>query len=325
LIVEGGGFCGCRTRPMNLDLSRFDGIHLRVKGDGQIFKMNIKTADQLNSPEYTYQTTFDTVPGQWSDVYLPWHNFVSVKMAQHDPEGAPLDPSKIATLGLVLSRFEFNKMPNPMYKPGPFELDIQGGINAYSEARPQIILISSAGVERNAIIGDDAEKRKKDIPIVQLNPGGTLNYKYQAEAAVRASGYPYSVIRSTGMIDSNEGGPFILEADQGDSLSGYMGRDDVADLIVATLSLPEACSKTFEVRRSEAADRKGKSMDHKQYRRMFLKLAEDRNRWRVGLGPMPKVVPPPPPPTQERVGEILNQVKQVREGAAATTATSNTV
>ena len=32
----------------------------------------------------------------------------------------------------------------------------------------------------------------------QLNPGGTLNYKYQAEAAVRASGLPYSVIRSTG-------------------------------------------------------------------------------------------------------------------------------
>ena len=61
-----------------------------------------------------------------------------------------------------------------------------------------MVLVSSAGVERNAIIGDDVELRKKDIPIVQLNPGGTLNYKYQAEAAVRASGYPYSVIRSTG-------------------------------------------------------------------------------------------------------------------------------
>ena len=41
------------------------------------------------------------------------------------------------------------------------------------------------------------------------------------------------------MIDSVEGGPFLLEADQGDSISGYMGRDEVADLIVATLSMPE--------------------------------------------------------------------------------------
>ena len=32
-------------------------------------------------------------------------------------------------------------------------------------------MVSSAGVERNARIGDDEEKRKKDIPIVQLNPG----------------------------------------------------------------------------------------------------------------------------------------------------------
>jgi hypothetical protein len=37
----------------------------------------------------------------------------------------------------------------------------------------QIILISSAGVERNAKVGDDEEARKRDIPIVQLNPGGT--------------------------------------------------------------------------------------------------------------------------------------------------------
>ena len=44
-----------------------------------------------------------------------------------------------------------------------------------------------------------AEARKKDIPIVQLNPGGTLNHKYAGETAVRSSGLPYSVIRSTGV------------------------------------------------------------------------------------------------------------------------------
>ena len=48
-----------------------------------------------------------------------------------------------------------------------------------------------------------AEARKKDIPIVQLNPGGTLNYKYAGETAVRSAGLPYSVIRSTGTILSS--------------------------------------------------------------------------------------------------------------------------
>jgi len=39
-------------------------------------------------------------------------------------------------------------------RAGPFELQIQGGIGAYSAPRPQLVVISSAGVERNAIIGE---------------------------------------------------------------------------------------------------------------------------------------------------------------------------
>ena len=62
-----------------------------------------------------------------------------------------------------------------------------------------LVNVGSGGVERNAIIGDNAEARKADIPIVQLNPGGTLNYKYMGEAAVRGTGLPYTVIRSTGV------------------------------------------------------------------------------------------------------------------------------
>lgn len=48
LVLEGGGFCGTRTKRLGgLDLSRFDGLQLRVKGDGQIFKFNIKTVSLL--------------------------------------------------------------------------------------------------------------------------------------------------------------------------------------------------------------------------------------------------------------------------------------
>lgn len=41
--AQGGGFCGSRTKKLDLDLSAYDGLQLRVKGDGQIFKFNIKT------------------------------------------------------------------------------------------------------------------------------------------------------------------------------------------------------------------------------------------------------------------------------------------
>ena len=77
-------------------------------------------------------------------------------------------------------------------------LQVLKGIQAYTEPRPALVFITSAGVERNANIGDDEAARKKDIPIVQLNPGGVLNHKYAGEWAVRTSELPYTIIRSTG-------------------------------------------------------------------------------------------------------------------------------
>ena len=92
-------------------------------------------------------------------------------------------------------------------------LQIDGGIRAFSDVKPAVVMLSSAAVERNAIIGDDAEARKRDIPIVQLNPGSTLNWKYEGENALRSAGLPYSIIRATGELgwpSSGLGLPSVL-------------------------------------------------------------------------------------------------------------------
>ena len=57
-------------------------------------------------------------------MYLPWQQFVPVKRARVDPNAAPLDTSKARQFGLVLSRFEFNGLPNPHYKAGRFSLKV---------------------------------------------------------------------------------------------------------------------------------------------------------------------------------------------------------
>ena len=46
---------------------------------------------------------------------------------------------------------------------------IRGGVQAFREARPALVFVTSAGVERNALIGDDEAARKADIPIVQAS------------------------------------------------------------------------------------------------------------------------------------------------------------
>jgi len=54
---------GFDLQGINMNLSAYDGIALQVEGDGQTYKLNLKTADQENVPEDTFQATFDTVAG----------------------------------------------------------------------------------------------------------------------------------------------------------------------------------------------------------------------------------------------------------------------
>lgn len=237
LVHEGGGFCGQRTKKLGpADWSAYDGVELRVRlrtiggkpttddDDGDdassalpphrllpngkaTFKLNVKTLDQEDVPEATYQASFDVdARGGWTTARIPFSDFVRVERAQavlspDDDGAAPLDASQISKVGLVYSRFAFNKARNPNHLPGEFELEIKGGIAAYKAPVPRVVAIGSAGVERNAIVGDDAKRRAKEIPIVVLNPGGVLNHKLAAEAAVRECGLPYSVIRCTGLVE----------------------------------------------------------------------------------------------------------------------------
>lgn len=305
LITDGGGFCGTRTSSQDWDLGDYDGVQLRVRGDGQTYKMNLKTAEQEESPESTYQAQFDTEDGVWTTVKLPWHKFVPVKRAQVDRSKDVVAASEVRQFGLVLSRFEYNGFANNRCRPGPFRLEIKDGISGYRAAKPALVLVGTASVERNAIIGNDEAARKADIPIVQLNPGGVLNYKYAGEAAIRAAGVPYSVVRSVGLTSEDLDTDFLLETQQGDNISGKISRQEVAKVVAEALNTPFATGKTFEVRRSEAADGKGSAMTSARLRRALLQLVEDRVRPDVGLWPFPKVVAPPPPPTEERKQEIL--------------------
>lgn len=178
------------------------------------------------------------------------------------------------SLGLVLSRFEFNELPNRKCRAGSFQLDV-AEIGMYRSPRPSFVLVSSAGTERINRLAS-AEERAKDVPIVQLNPQGILHWKYKGEEALRQSGLPYSVIRATGLVtvpgSGSSGGddavsaanlalfatPRRLQAAQGDVMAGRITRDELAAMVAAALDSPYAVGKTFEVRRDETESGEGR-------------------------------------------------------------------
>jgi hypothetical protein len=126
---------------------------------------------------------------------------------------------------------------------------------------------------------------------------------------VRASGLAYAVVRPTGMgDDAGAAGPALLEASQGDRISGKVARADVAAAVAAAAGLPAASNKTIEVRRQAAADAQGAAIARDMLR-MFLGAAPDVLRTRVGLEPFPAPAPPPPPPSEQRMKEILGDAR----------------
>jgi len=166
LVVEDGGFCGTRASGagVSVDLSGFDGVRLRVRGDGRRYKLNVKTTDTLAS-ENVYQAAFDTMDLEegegWQTITLPFHRFFPVVRNRVDYRGAPLQSSSqvAVSFGLVYSRFEFNRQANPYYAPGAFALAMQE-LSLYRSQRPAIVLVSSAGAERNAKVETEEDRKK---------------------------------------------------------------------------------------------------------------------------------------------------------------------
>jgi uncharacterized protein YbjT (DUF2867 family) len=91
------------------------------------------------------------------------------------------------------------------------------------------------------------------------NRGGTYNrtteshdWKRRAERLVRASGHPYTIVRP-GWFDYNspdEHQLVMLQGDRrwaGDPSDGAVSRQQLAEVLVASLAAPEAVAKTFEL------------------------------------------------------------------------------
>lgn len=106
-----GGFASVRSRPEVRDLSSFDGLILRVRGDGKNYGFRLRTSASFDG--VSYQASLAPPAGEWNDIFIPFSDFVPVWRGRPVADHPPLDPSRITTLGLIVSR-----------QAGPFQLDI---------------------------------------------------------------------------------------------------------------------------------------------------------------------------------------------------------
>lgn len=249
-----GGFVSVRTKNFAtpLNLSSYQGIELRIKGDGNRYKFFIRTDPKWDGVAYSY--SFDTEPNTWITVRIPFNSLTPVFRAK-TMDANRLDPGQISSFQLMLSKFEYDKELNPKFTPGGFTLQIES-IKAYGGSTlPQFVMISSAGVTRPGRPGINLEE---EPPAVRMNDqlGGILTWKLRGEDAVRASGIPYTIIRPCALTE--EPGNQALVFEQGDNIRGKVSREDIAELCLTVIEQSHACNVTFEVKEAnvEQSDNK---------------------------------------------------------------------
>ncbi len=243
--ANNGGFASVRTRNFNppLDLSNYQGIELRLQGDGKRYKFITRCEGKWDGVGYCY--SFDTIYNIPQTIRIPFKDLIPVFRAKTVPEAGAFDASKVYSMQLMLSKFEYDGALNPNFSPGLFNLEVES-IKAYGgESTPQFIHISSAGVTRPGRAGINLEE---EPPAVRMNEqlGGILTWKLRGEEVIRQSGLRYTIVRPCALTENP--GDKALIFDQGDKIKGQVSRDAIAKLCLQALDYTQACNKTFEVR-----------------------------------------------------------------------------
>ncbi len=252
-----GGFASVRTRNFEppLDLSNYEGIELKVIGDGKRYKFITRCEGKWDGVGYCH--SFDTVYDFPTTIRIPFQDLIPVFRAKTVTEASELDAAKVYSMQLMLSKFEYDGELNPQFEAGSFSLEVEY-IKAYGgQAKPQFVQVSSAGVTRPNRPGINLEE---EPPAVRMNEqlGGILTWKLRGEEAIKASGLTYTIIRPCALTE--QPGDKILAAEQGDNIRGQVSRDAIAQLCIQALNLPEAVNKTFEVREEQQGDTNWKKL-----------------------------------------------------------------
>ncbi|MEM9387492.1 MAG: CIA30 family protein [Pseudomonadota bacterium] len=118
--TNGGGFSSIRTAALTLDLSAYDGICLRVRGDGRRYTWRLSTDARVYGQPVGYWADFDTADEEWTTVHIPFTAFVP-QFRGARLRGPALDTSRIRGMGLMI----YDK------RDGPFRLTL-GSVHAHA-------------------------------------------------------------------------------------------------------------------------------------------------------------------------------------------------
>ena len=117
-LENNGGFSSTRTLPRPYKLEGYDGIVLRVRGDGNTYQFRLRLDDSFDG--VAYRCKFRTEADTWTTVEVPFGECVPVFRGRALSGVAPVSAGKIQQIGFLISEKQ----------AGPFRLEVDR-ISAY--------------------------------------------------------------------------------------------------------------------------------------------------------------------------------------------------
>lgn len=111
-LANNGGFASVRSGSGNLRLNASDQIHIRVKGDGRKYYVDLRTPS--NRMAYTHRVSVQTEPDRWLEFRIPLELFKATSFGRVVSNSGGLDANRVSSIGFTLSD----------KKPGPFDLQV---------------------------------------------------------------------------------------------------------------------------------------------------------------------------------------------------------
>lgn len=139
-LENGGGFASVRAGLGARDLSAFDGLEVRVRGDGRTYQLRLRTDD--DSDGVAYRAEFATTPDEWLTVRLPFDAFVPTFRGRVLPDVPPLDPAHVRALSFLLAE----------RRAGPFSLEIDR-VGGWRKVAPDTAVTPVAAVDLERYLG----------------------------------------------------------------------------------------------------------------------------------------------------------------------------
>ncbi|MEM6734317.1 MAG: CIA30 family protein, partial [Myxococcota bacterium] len=175
--TNGGGFSSIRTGPLTLDVAKQQGIRLRVRGDGRRYTWRLSTDVQWRGRALGFWAVFDTRPGEWMSIELPFERFIP-RFRGQVLDGPTLDPAKISGMGLMIYdgrdgafTFELDRVSSYPARP-PFSLD------ALRWNKRVLVLNTSSHLDerysrqREELTSARSSSEERDIVVIELSNDG---------------------------------------------------------------------------------------------------------------------------------------------------------